>query len=184
MADQPTLQTERLTLRPFAAEDGPRVRELAGDRKVAETTGLIPHPYPEGAAEEWIGTHGELFEKTEAAVFAVTLTETGELVGAIGLVINEACRSAEIGYWIGVPFWNRGYGTEAARELIRYGFDELDLHRVFAHHFSNNPASGRIMEKIGMRYEGRMRDAFVKWDEFVDTVHYAILRTDLEDKES
>jgi RimJ/RimL family protein N-acetyltransferase len=161
-----------LTLRPFTLADAPLVHRLAGAYEVALNTLMIPHPYPEGAAEEWIATHQEAFDANAIHHFAI---DDGQLCGAIGLIMKDA-GIAEIGYWLGVPYWNRGYVTEAAREMLRYGFEDLGLQRIFAGCFARNPASARVMEKIGMRYEGTLRRHVVKWDEAQDITFYGILR--------
>jgi len=83
---------------------------------------------------------------------------------------------SELGYWLGVPFWRQGYATEAAREVIRYGFEDLRLRRIFASQFQHNPASGNILKKLGMRYEGCQREHLHKWDQFVNSELYGILR--------
>ncbi|MGD1019509.1 MAG: GNAT family N-acetyltransferase [Verrucomicrobiia bacterium] len=176
---RPTLETGRLVLRPFELSDAPRVQLLAGDRAVAATTKNIPHPYEDGMAEQWIGAHQERFERGRGVVFAITRKDGGELIGAIGLTLNLAQESAELGYWIGKAYWGRGYCTEAGDAVLRYAFGELRLHRVHAHHFANNPASGRVMQKLGMRHEGRLRQQIKKWDEFFDVDAYGILRSDL-----
>jgi len=181
---RPTLETERLILRPFDLSDAPRVQLLAGDRAVAATTKNIPHPYEDGMAEQWIGSHQERFERGQEVVFAITRKDGGELIGAIGLTLKLAQDNAELGYWIGKPYWGRGYCTEAASAVLRYAFTELRLNRVHAHHFSNNPASGRVMKKIGMRHEGRLRQHVKKWGEFYDVEAYGILRSDLAESTS
>jgi RimJ/RimL family protein N-acetyltransferase len=176
--NRPTLRTQRLVLRPFEIADAPRVRELAGAREVARNTILIPHPYPDGAAEEWISAHEKRIEEGDFS-FAI---DDGELVGAIGLHMKRDYERAEIGYWLGVPFWGRGYATEAVAAVIRYGFEELKLNRIYAGYFSRNAASGRVMEKNGMKYEGSLRQHVKKWDEFVDVIYYGILRSEWEKK--
>jgi len=168
----PTLHTERLTLRPFTLDDAPEVQRLCGAYEVALNTLLIPHPYPDGAAEEWIAKHQEDFDEDRLVHFAV---DDGHLAGAMGLVM-KGDGIAEIGYWIGVPFWGRGYATEAARAVLRYGFEERGLVRIFAMHFGRNAASGRVLQKIGMQYEGTLRRHVKKWDEYVDLVCYGALR--------
>lgn len=181
MTQQPTLTTERLLLRPFTLADAPTIQQLAGDRDIAANTLTIPHPYEHGMAEEWIGTHRERFEQGDTVNFAVTLRQGGALIGAIGLTgIDQAHRHAEIGYWIGKPYWNRGYCTEAAAAVLRYGFDVLGLNRIQAHHFSHNPASGRVMEKIGMTYEGCLRQHVQRWGVFQDLKMYGILKSEYE----
>jgi ribosomal-protein-alanine N-acetyltransferase len=173
---QPTLETERLILRPFDLSDAPMVQLLAGDEAIASTTLIIPHPYEDGLAEEWIRTHPEAFEKGKFINFAIVLKVSGELIGAIGLTLNQEHVHAELGYWIGKPYWNQGYCTEAAREVIRYGFESLSLNRIHAMHLSQNPASGKVMRKIGMRYEGARRQHVLKWGSFEDVELYGILR--------
>ena len=175
---RPTLETERLVLRPFDLSDAPRVQLLAGDRAVAATTKTIPHPYENGMAEQWIGAHQDRFEKGRDVVFAVTQKNGGELIGAIGLTLNLAQENAELGYWIGKPYWRCGYCTEAGHVVLRYAFAELRLHRVHARHLAHNPASGRVMQKLGMRHEGRLRHHSKKWDGFFDVEVYGILRSE------
>jgi [ribosomal protein S5]-alanine N-acetyltransferase len=175
---QPVIDTARLVLRPFRLEDAPTVRHLAGDRRVADTTLSIPHPYPEGAAEAWIATHGPRWRAGADAVYAITDRESGAVLGAIGLVVEPAHRRGELGYWIGAPYWGRGYATEAARAMVRLAFDVLGLHRVLARHFSRNPASGHVLRKIGLRHEGRQREHLLRWDRFEDVELYGILAAD------
>ena len=94
------------------------------------------------------------------------------------MVIQTADERAELGYWVGKPFWGQGYCTEAAQAVIAYGFQTLGLNRIQAHHFGRNPASGRVMQKLGMRYEGLERQYHKKWGQFEDGLGYAILRED------
>lgn len=171
---QPSLETARLILRPFQYTDGADVERLAGDRAIADTTKHIPHPYPEGAAAVWIATHADLWAAGTGAPFAIVERATEALIGGIGLVIHNASRSAEMGYWIGVPYWNKGYASEAARALLAFGFG-LGLHRIHAHHLARNPASGRVMQKIGMTFEGTLREASLKWEKFEDLAVWSIL---------
>jgi [ribosomal protein S5]-alanine N-acetyltransferase len=175
MTPPPTLRTPRLALRPFTARDAADVRRLAGDRAVADTTLNIPHPYEIELAEAWIATHTGGEQAGTSRVFAITLADTGELVGAIGLTIDRRFDRAELGYWIGPGFWNRGYCTEAARAVVAHGFAALGLHRIHATHLTRNPASGRVMQKVGMTHEGRARDHVRKWDRFEDIERYGIL---------
>lgn len=175
---QPTLETERLRLRPFRTADADDVQRLAGDRAIADTTLNIPHPYEDGLAEKWISNHRDWFECGEQAVFAVTLKPTGELIGAIGLRITPDDQRAELGYWIGKPYWGRGYCTEAAKAVLDFGFNQLDLNRVYAHHLSRNPASGRVMQKIGMTHEGHLRQHVKKWNVLEDLELYGRLKGD------
>lgn len=181
------LETERLILRPFTLADAPRVQELAGAFQVADTTGHMPHPYLIGDAEVWIQSHADEYQATRASTFALTLRTDGTVTGAIGLHPSPPNQRAEMGYWIGVTYWGQGYATEAARAVLKYAFETLELNRVYASHFPRNPASGRVMQKAGMRPEGILRQHFVRWTEPENLVYYGILksewRADQETKE-
>jgi RimJ/RimL family protein N-acetyltransferase len=176
MSKLPTFHTARLVLRPFSLMDAKRVRELAGAYEVAATTANIPHPYEEGMAEEWIGSHCKTFEDGTGLNLAIENKLEGLLVGAIGIHINKANNLGEIGYWIGVPYWNLGYCTEAARVLLKYGFETLGLNRIQARHMTRNPASGRVMQKLGMQHEGTLRQAILRFESYEDVEIYAFLR--------
>lgn len=178
MGQPPILLSNRLILRPFELADAKDVQRLAGDRAIADTTLLIPHPYEDGMAEQWISTHSAKFEAGESSIFAIVLRESNQLVGAIGLEIVPRFERAELGYWIGKPYWGNGYCTEAAREVADYGFSTLKLNRIYAFHFKRNPASGKVFRKLGMRYEGRAREHVKKWDAFEDLELYGILRVE------
>ena len=166
-ATLPLIETERLRLRGFALSDAPDVQRMAGDRAIAAMTSHIPHPYPAGEAARWISTHAESFATGESARFAVTLRGSGLLVGAIGLEIHGQHNRAEVGYWIGHEHWGQGYASEALIAVLGYGFSR-GLHRIWAEHFAHNPASGRVMQKAGMKHEGTLRHHMVKWGEPVD----------------
>ena len=152
--------------------DAPDLRRLAGAREVALNTLRIPHPYPDGAAEAWIAKQGS----TPEIVFAIEYQ--GRFTGAIGLVPDRDHERAELGYWIGVPFWGKGFATEAGKAVLQFAFNEQKLHKVSAQVFSRNAASVRVLQKIGMTCEGTLRHHFKKWGEFVDVDYYAIIRGD------
>jgi RimJ/RimL family protein N-acetyltransferase len=175
---QPILETKRLILRPFRLSDAPAVQELAGERDIADTTMNIPHPYEDGMAEEWIERHEPSYEDGTIATFAIVPRDGAELVGAISLQIDRGLNKAELGYWIGKPFWNQGYATEAAIAILAFGFDKLRLNRIQARHLSRNPSSGRVMQKAGMILEGTARQAIIKWGQYEDLVSYGILCED------
>lgn len=176
---QPTLETPRLVLRAFGLSDVEAVRVLAGDLDVARNTLNIPHPYGREDAEAWIVSHPDQLERREAVTYAVTAPAEDGVVGAVGLILELEHERAELGYWIGRPYWGRGYATEAARAVVGWGFSSLDLHRIHASHFPRNPASGRVLRKIGMRHEGTLRHHVSKWDEYLDLEQYGLLRSEL-----
>jgi [ribosomal protein S5]-alanine N-acetyltransferase len=174
--DQPTLTTNRLTLRPFVLEDAWDVERLAGMREIADTTLNIPHPYPVGAATRWIETHAPAWGAGTGVTYAIVETSNGKLAGVVSLMqIHREFRRGELGYWIAPDRWNKGFATEASAALLDFGFRTLGLHRIESAHFVRNPASGKVMQKLGMQQEGIERDCAVKWDRFESLVRYAIL---------
>ena len=176
MKTRPTIETKRLRLRPFELSDAKDVQRLAGDRAIADTTLNIPHPYEDGMAEEWISTHQPKFESGELLNFAIVSRTSDKLIGAIGLRIVPRFERAELGYWIGKPYWKNGYCTEAGRAVLQYGFSVLKLNRIHASHLKRNPASGRVMQKLGMVHEGCARQHAKRWDRFEDLVFYGIIK--------
>lgn len=208
LADFQPIETERLVLRPYRMTDAPRIQELAGHRDVAKTVSALPHPYADGLAEAWIDTalkslaqgrslHLAIVLKREFAPEAVLPGGTGKdgspgregtgpieddglFIGSIGLEINALANAAELGYWLGVPYWNRGYATEAARAMVAYGFEALGLNRIQACHMDTNPASGKVLKKIGMKYEGTLRQATYRFGEYRDLLMYSIVRSEYQ----
>jgi RimJ/RimL family protein N-acetyltransferase len=177
---QPTLDTGRLHLRLLRLADAPDIQRLASSREVASSTGMIPHPYPEGAAAEFINLTLDGFERERAAVFGIVVRNEDCFIGCCGLHPEDDHGRAELGYWVGVPWWNRGYATEAAAAVVGWGFRERGIHRIFAGCFARNPASARVLEKAGFTFEGRSREHFRKWEVYEDILHYGLLRSEWE----
>jgi [ribosomal protein S5]-alanine N-acetyltransferase len=138
-----------VALRRFVASDADRVELLAGEYEVAETTALIPHPYPRGGATAWIATHDPAAAAGVEYTYAIT-DHSGLVVGAIGLRPLRRERET-VGYWVGRRYWGHGYATAAALAIIVLAFELLDLEAVTASHLVRNVASARVMEKCGMR---------------------------------
>lgn len=154
----PRLETRRLTLRPFDRADAPEVARLVGDHEVNRTLLNVPHPYTLEMAETWIGGQADRFERGGWFELAIVRSEDGRLLGAVGLHPEPKHERAEIGYWIGREHQGRGHATEAAGEIVRYAFEERNLHRVFARCLARNRASARVLEKLGMVLEGHLRE--------------------------
>jgi RimJ/RimL family protein N-acetyltransferase len=168
----------RLLLRSFADQDIPAIVRLAGTPEIAATTINIPHPYAEDDARSFLAHSREELRRGRSMNFAITNLLNTDLCGAIGLTIAPAHQRAELGYWIGVPFWRQGFATEAATAVLDFGFETLQLHRIHASHFAGNIASRRVLEKIGMRHEGRSREHLRKWGQFIDLENYALLKNE------
>ncbi|HVT04231.1 MAG TPA: GNAT family N-acetyltransferase [Thermoanaerobaculia bacterium] len=180
MPERPILESPRLILRAFAMSDVESLTLLANDENIARSTLSIPHPYEERHAREWIASQ-QTDERGQNVTFAIVLKEGSQLCGSIGVRIDNVNARAEIGFWVGRPFWNRGLCSEAASMLLEYAFNTLDVNRVYAFHFVDNEASGRVMRRIGMRHEGLLRQHMKKGDEFLDLEAYGILREEFLD---
>ena len=149
--DRPELKTERLLLRQPNTGDIGSIIAIAGDWEVSRRLGRVPHPYHEKDAlfflenvvpHEW--------------TWAITWLESGELVGMVGLAPGQLGENAaELGYYVARKAWGRGIATEAGRAVVRYGFDTLKLPRLTSGYFVDNPASGRVLSKLGFVETGR-----------------------------
>ena len=170
------LETERLILRPLGGSDAKTVQELAGDHEVARTTLHIPHPYPDGVAQNWIAGLGPAAAEGRVHTYAVVRKADGLLLGVVSLAIDKEHSRAELAYWLGRPYWGRGFTTEAARRMVEYGFAELGVHRICAYAMTKNAASTRVMQKIGMSYEGRLVHHIRKWDQYEDVDVYGMVK--------
>lgn len=174
----PSIRTPRLILRPFNLDDAPAVQKLANNPAIASNTRSLPYPYEDHMAQEWIKSHHEKYQSGEQVNFAITHLKESYLIGAIGIQLEMQHKLGEMGYWIGEPHWNKGYCSEAAQATIRFGFENLNLNRIFAQTFKDNKASERILQKCGMQYEGYLRQHIKKLNRYEDVVIYAILRSE------
>jgi RimJ/RimL family protein N-acetyltransferase len=145
----PVLETERLTLRAPSLEDAEAIAKLANDRRIAENTASIPHPYRLHDAEAFIT---QANGSDTRASFLVTLAD-GTVAGACGLAMLDG-PAPEIGYWLGLPFWGRGYATEAVRAVIDYAFTDAGNESLQAGCRVTNPSSRRVLEKCGFQWTG------------------------------
>lgn len=145
----PVLVTERLVLRPPHPDDLPEMVELADSRRIAEMLTRLPHPYDERHARAFI----ERAASGPGGTYAVTLAESGAFIGAAGL--NRRGDALELGYWIGEPYWGRGYATEAAHALVDLAFRATTVERLAASCRVVNPASRRVIHKCGFQYAGQ-----------------------------
>ena len=184
---QPTLMTDRLMLRPLSMTDAAAVCEIVDNESVASTTRSITLPYSLAMAEAWIEPLAENWMSQTAAVYAICWRgdesasqrqQDLPVIGAIGLMVDEEDEKGELGYWLSEAYWGRGIATEAASTMVKFGFEMLCLNKIFASHMTKNPASGRVMEKIGMKKEGVFRQHVKKWGKFEDAVFYGILASD------
>jgi RimJ/RimL family protein N-acetyltransferase len=181
-SSQPVLTTDRLVLRPFTPEDAPLLAQLAGKFRVADTTASIPHPYSAEQALQDIHKFNDEFGRGVGAYFAIALREAPHaLIGCVLLkLIDRRDEQAELGYWIDEAESGKGHVTEAAHALLHYGFNVLGLNRISACHMTRNPASGRVLARLGMQQEGHFRQAAKKWGKYEDLLVWAILREEFK----
>lgn len=173
------LETERLRLKPYEKEFADEVFEVVKRKEIADTMVMIPHPYPREVVDGWISYLQKSFSLGTAYEFAIFLKETGRYIGNCGLVtISKSHKNAEVGYFIDVAEWGKGYATEACKRIIQYGFEEHALNRIYSRCMVRNGASRKVMEKSGMLYEGRHRQEFWKDNYFEDMDYLAILAED------
>jgi ribosomal-protein-alanine N-acetyltransferase len=168
----PSLRGERITLRPFTMDDAPAVYDYLATPEIASTT-HVPYPYPAGAAERWIATHRTDADSGAALTWAITVEDGRKVIGAVALHLTPTHARGEIGYWLGVPHWNQGFTTEAARLIVSYGVEALDLHRIQATCLPHNVGSSRVMEKAGLTFEGILRGYIQRDGIFEDIAMYA-----------
>ena len=142
------LTTERLILRPFTAGDAGAFLALAGHWDVARMTSDIPHPLTSGDARRW------LEPAANEARFALTVA--GEMVGGAGYFIQSS-GAAELGFWLGRAHWGRGLATEAVKAVVAHGLEHDDAPAFTSAHFTDNPASGRVLAKLGFEPTGTAR---------------------------
>ena len=146
----PVLETKRLVLRAPRLEDMDQIAALANNRRIAEMTSTIPHPYGIKGAQAWLST---IVVAEGGTTFGIFLKETNALIGACGYAPREES-TPEIGYWIGEPYWNRGIATEAARAVIDHAFTEGGLALLLGSCRVTNLASRRVLEKCGFQWTG------------------------------
>lgn len=178
MKKLPTLKTPRLILRPFKMSDAAAIAALANDKDIATNTENLPFPYYEHHAIDWIRAHEYMYEDNHMLTLAITLAKKNTVIGAIGLEFTKSYNHAELGYWLGKPYWGCGYATEATKRLIHYGFMDLNLHRIHAMHLKKNPYSGKVLTKLGMQFEGTLREHILKWGDYLDVECYGILKSE------
>ena len=168
------LISENIRLRELQPKDKQRLAELANNKKIWDNVrDYFPFPYSEKDATEFI----ELCNKeTPKTTFAIEFQN--ELAGVTALVLQSDIykKTAEIGYWIGEPYWNNGIATEAVKLLVNYGFDNLKLNRIFTGVFEDNKASQKVLEKCGFTHEGVFKNAIIKNGKVIHEYRYGIIK--------
>lgn len=174
--NEKSIETDNLLLRLFKESDAEDVCHLCNNYNLYKNTLYLPYPYSIEDALSWIKSHLENFNNNKKFEFAITDKITGNLYGAIALTNNQNVNNGEIAYWVGEKYWGNGYATEAAKSILEFAFIEKQYHKVFARHFSSNPASGKVIQKIGMKKEGVLREHVMKENRYEDLVYYGIFK--------
>lgn len=176
----PPLETQRLALSALSERHLDRFVAVAGDRAIADGTISVPHPLDEAGARAWIDRAQAEIEAGRAAHFAVALRSAADgLVGYAGVkAIDREHAEGELSFWLETSLCGQGYTTEAAGAAAAFAFDGLGLNRLCAYHLVRNPASGRVLAKLGFRQEGLLRQRVRKWGVFEDVLLWARLRHD------
>ena len=171
-----TIRTNRLVLRPLRSSDAGPIALYASDARLARMTAAIPHPYPPGAAAAYI--EGSLNGRRGEEVWAIDATPAGgeELIGAIGL----KAATGELGYWVGAPYWNAGYATEAVEALVQHLFSARGLEALTAGAFRDNAPSAAVLAKAGFRDSGTAGIWSVARGEEVPSQIFRLARADWE----
>jgi ribosomal-protein-alanine N-acetyltransferase len=174
----PTLETERLILRPLRMSDAKDLFSYARDPQVSRHVLWDTHESLSDS-RQFLRAAIRQYRRGDPGSFAIVLKDSGRMIGTIGFMwINFENKSAEVGYSLSREYWNRGIMTEALKAVVAFGFDTLQLQRIEAQHETDNPASGRVMQHAGMQYEGTLRQRIKNKGKYVDVNLYAILRTD------
>lgn len=171
------IETERLIIRPFKNSDYKRIQQICNDYEVAKTTLSLPIPYTEDNAKSFIDYTLKSLEDNISYELGICLKNNPEnIIGCIGVFnLNKISKKAEIGYWIDRNHWKQGIATEATKAIIDFAFNKLNLHSIIARFFEVNPASGKVMEKSGMKYVGKMHDHEFRLGNFHNVIYYEIL---------
>ena len=172
----PRLETPRLVIRRMSMADAEDIYEYGRDPEVSRHV-LWDAYRSVGEARMYLKYVQRQYRLNEPASWGIELKATGRLIGTIGFMWwNQEYRSAEVGYSLSRAYWNHGLMTEALRAVIKFGFEEMNLNRIEAQHETTNPASGRVMEKVGMKKEGVLRQRLRNKGKFVDVALYSVLR--------
>ncbi|MBC7814664.1 MAG: GNAT family N-acetyltransferase [Burkholderiales bacterium] len=172
--------TPRLLLRRLDTDDISAVHRMLNDEDVARMLIGIPHPISREWTGDWVTDIDAAIEWGIAFNFAITRKSDDALMGCVGLDLNAEYRRAELGYWIGRSYWGQGYATEAARRMLRFGFDEIGLNRITSTVFPHNSVSAHVLDKLGMKYEATLRRSIFKWDHYEDLDCYGLLKSEFK----
>lgn len=172
----PYLENENILLNPINKDDLDTITACLQHKVFNDNTTNIPYPYTQKNAKDFYEMVKEGFREQTHFVFAIREKDNDEFVGLVGIHPDMQKKHAETGYWIAMQHWNKGFATQALKLVISFAFDELGIKKIFASHFSFNGASGKVMSKAGMHYEGTLKKHLFKNGEMVDLIQYGIFK--------
>jgi [ribosomal protein S5]-alanine N-acetyltransferase len=180
VVDLPTLRSARLILTPLADRHVRQFASIAAKHAIADTTISVPYPLTEDLAREWIAKTVSESRSGRAAHYCIGIGPApDEMIGYAGLkAIDQNHGEGEISFWLDPDEWGQGYMTEAGDCLLEFGFDVLQLNRICAYHMVRNPASARVLARLGFRQEGRLRERVRKWGVYEDVLVWSRLASD------
>jgi len=176
MTEFPTLHTPRLILGQLEIGDIPVILKYVDNPKITNNLRNVPHPYYEKDAIFWLNMVRQGFDSQTDYTFRLGLKETNEFIGAMSLLPKKPHHKAEAGYWIGEPFWNKGYASEALSAVLKFGFEALELNKIYAMYYDYNPISGKVMVKNGMVKEAELVNNEFKDGKFVTEIQYRLTK--------
>jgi ribosomal-protein-alanine N-acetyltransferase len=173
------IDTPRLRLRPLVPGDAAALQRAAAAHAIADTMISVPHPYPPGEAARFIAHCQVEREAGRGLALAIEGRAEGDFIGLIEVrAIEPAHAQAELSFWLVETCWGLGYMSEAVRAIVGYAFTTFPLNRLYAHHMTRNPASGRVLERNGFQREGVLRQRVRKWGRYEDVALWALVRED------
>lgn len=176
----PTLSTSRITLRKIRLSDIPRLTEYVNHPSISDNILNFPHPYHEEDAIARMNFVLQGFKNGDRYVFAIALNENDGFIGEIGLHLEREHDRAEMGFWVGEPFWGKGIMSEAVETVLKFGFEDLALNKILATHFVKNMASGRVLARNGMVREGELKDQYKCKGEYRSVIQYRLTKEEYE----
>ncbi|WP_126973411.1 GNAT family N-acetyltransferase [Gynurincola endophyticus] len=172
----PSIKTSRLILDELTLADVPLMVKHLSNPAIAAVTLNIPYPYSEKDALSWIYHADQCFKAESHFIFAIRQKKDKAFIGCISLALDKRHHRTELSYWLAEPFWGKGLVTEAAKSIMYFAFNTLQLNKITANHIVENPASGKVMVKCGMLKEGYLKQHIHKKDRFYDIVIYGLTK--------
>ncbi len=170
------IEGDRIKLRKLRLSDVGSLCEHVNDREVTRWTLNIPYPYSTTAGVRFVRHTRYSIRKGKGYALGIVLKDTNKVIGVVDLFgVDVKNKKAELGYWLGRRYWGRGIMTEAVVLMLEFGFEFLDLHRIYARVFEENVASKRVLEKTGFKLEGKSRHEIYKYGKWWDLLRYSIL---------